>query len=108
MSHRQTWLIRRLMLACLGQPLESRLAPVSGRHVVVCGGGVPFELRSTNDLHRGCARGVGRRAPVCRCAATRRSKPGPDPSLEAVPGVTRVGDPSYDSWAKHPASAVRH
>ena len=73
MSHRQTWLIRRLMLACLGQPLGSRLASVSGRHVVVCGGGVPFELRSTNELHRGCARGVGQRAPVCRCAATRRS-----------------------------------
>ena len=74
MSHRQTWLIRRLMLACLGQPLGSRLASVSGRHVVVCGGGVPFELRSTNELHRGCARGAGQRAPVCRCAATRRSK----------------------------------
>ena len=26
--------------------------------------------------------------------------PGPDPSLEAVPAVTRVGDPPYDSWTK--------
>ena len=72
MSQRQTWLIRRDIV--VGQPLGSRLASVSGRHVAVCGGGVPFELRSTNELHRGCARGAGRRAPVCRCAATRRSK----------------------------------
>ena len=72
MSQRQTWLIRRDMVS--GAALGSRLASVSGRHVVVCGGGVPFELRSTNELHLSCARGVGQRAPVCRCAATRRSK----------------------------------
>ena len=93
MSQRQTWLIRRDIV--VGQPLGSRLASVSGRHVAVCGGGVPFELRSTNELHRGCARGVGQRAPVCRCAATRRSKPGTRP----LPGSrSRVGGPSrYDS-----------
>ena len=107
MSHRQTWLIRRLMLACLGQPLESRLAPVSGRHVVVCGGGVPFELRSTNDLHRGCARGVGQRAPVCRCAATRRSKREIDHRWRPFRG-RRVRETLHMTPGPDPASAVRY
>ena len=74
MSHRQTWLIRRLMLACLGQPLGSRLASVSGRHVASRDRRCCVVLRSADGLHGGCARGAGQRAPVCRCAATRRSK----------------------------------
>ena len=72
MSHRQTWLIRRDMV--VGQPL-SRAAGVEPGLVVgsrVCVG--PSGLLCNDGLHRGCARGVGQRAPVCRCAATRRSK----------------------------------
>ena len=71
MSHRQTWLIRRDMV--VGQPL-SRAAGVEPGLVVgsrVCVG--PSGLLCNDGLHRGCARGVGQRAPVCRCAATRRS-----------------------------------
>ena len=45
-----------------------------GRFVGSRGRGGPSGLLCMNGLHRGCARGAGRRAPVCRCAATRRSK----------------------------------
>ena len=94
MSHRQTWLIRRLMLACLGQPLGSRLASVSGRHVVSRTRCCVWVLRSTDGLHRGCARGVGQRAPVCRCAATRRSKHGTRPLPGSRGGRGACGRPS--------------
>ena len=57
-----------------GQPLSQAAGAKPGLFVGarVCGG--PSGLRSADGLHRGCARGVGQRAPVCRCAATRRSK----------------------------------
>ena len=92
MSHRQTWLIRRdivvgaaLQSSCWGQAR----AFVGSR---VCGG--PSGLRCTAGLHRGCARGVGQRAPVCRCAATRRSKPGTRPLPGSRAGRNAWGRPS--------------
>ena len=95
MSHRQTWLILRDIV--VGQPLGSRLALISGRHVVshVCVG-TPG-LRSADGLHRGCARGVGQRLSIlplcCHSALQARDRP----SLEAVPGAARGGDRPYDS-----------
>jgi hypothetical protein len=71
MSHRQTWLILRDMV--VGQPLSPAAGVEPGLFVGSRGCGGPSGLRSFNELHRGCARGVGQRAPVCRCA-TRRSK----------------------------------
>ena len=103
MSQRQTWLVRRDM--AVGQPGAVGAKPgLSLVHAVVEGRPAYVVL----GLHRGCARGAGQRAPVCRCAATRRSKQEIDPS-EVVQGATRVGRPSHMTRGpSDPASAVRH
>jgi len=72
MSQRQTWLILRDMV--VGQPWSQAAGAKPGLFVASRGCVGPSGLRCTAGLHRGCARGVGQRAPVCRCAAIRRSK----------------------------------
>ena len=59
-----------------------------------CGG--PSGLGCTAGLHRGCARGVGQRAPVCRCAASLALQARDRASLEAVVGAT-LGDGPLDT-----------
>ena len=99
MSHRQTWLIRRDMLVG-GSPWGHawrRCPGFSSCHAFVEGRPAYFVMMACIVAARAAWDGAHRFAAVRPLGAPSL---GPDPSLGAVPGVTRVADPSYDSWAK--------
>ena len=99
MSHRQTWLILRDMVwgAALGVELLGPSPGFSLRHAFVEGRPAYLVMMACIVAARAAWDSAHRFAAVLPLGAP---SPGPDPSLGAVPGVTRVGDPPYDSWTK--------
>ena len=99
MSHRQTWLILRDMVWG-GSPWDHarrRCPGVTLWYVVAACRSNYAALMNCIVAARAAWDSAHRFAAVLPLGAP---SPGPDPSLEAVPAVTRVGDPPYDSWTK--------
>ena len=97
MSHLQTWLIRRDMLGGSPWGYAWRRCLVTLWYVVAACRSNYAALINCILAARAAWDSAHRFAAVLPLGAP---SPGPDPSLEAVPAVTRVGDPPYDSWTK--------